>query len=111
MSSLQTYSDAGIWKITLAVPDKQLAGPTEVSVLKLSSAGGGAAFVTIYDSFNLSGCTPTAAKWILDTSSSGVDTTNFPNPLRFKKGVYAVCEDGAGLNPQLAIATIPSSGN
>ncbi len=108
MISLQTYSESGVFIFDGGSNTAfKIAGPCEVSKLKLSALAA-PAFVSIYDAADASGAIPSQRKWFLDAGVAACDSDVFPNPLTFKRGVYAICEDGGGSNPQLGIATIPS---
>ena len=97
------YSLAGIWIPTSGETAKKLAGPAEVTFLKLSS-GAGAAYVSVYDGSSGSDAIPANRKWVLDCSTTDNDVNPFHSPLHFAKGVYAVCEQGIGLDPVVCIA-------
>ena len=97
------YSIPGVWAPTGAETAKQLAGPCEISSIKLA-AGGSAAFVKIYDS--VGSADSSSLKWVLDASSQTVDSHDFPYPMNFEKGVYAVCEQGAAFTPFVCIAKV-----
>lgn len=103
-----TYSEAGVFR-----PDvenigngagKKVAGPCEVSHLKLVS--GGAASMAIYDALSAADATPSRLKWVLDCASTTIDDNDFANPIAFQRGVYAVLEQGGGFNPVLCITRI-----
>lgn len=102
-----TYSIPAIWRPDVeGVTAKKLAGPCEVSFLKLI-AGGGAAYVELYDTLSTSPSS-TEMVWAMDASTSDDDVDAFPSPLVFKKGMYAVLTQGSGFNPVLCLAAIPS---
>lgn len=100
----QTFATPGYWKPATANEGKQLAGPCEVSVLKLT-AGSSAAHVTIYDS-STSTTNPNKIVWVLDASTQDDDCQVFTNPLVFKNGVYAVCDQGSTFNAEICIARV-----
>jgi hypothetical protein len=95
--------DSGVWKPTAGEPAKKLAGPCEVTNLKLAS-GAGAAYVAFYDGSSAGDATPSNLKWVLDSSTTFGDSDQFDG-LVFNKGVWAVCEQGIGLEPAVCIAT------
>lgn len=97
-------SNSGVWQPTNTETEKKVAGSCEVSALALK-AGGGAAVVSLYDGNSTQDAVPANKKWVLDASTSDSDNQSFTIPITFKKGVYAVCEQGAGTNPILCIAT------
>ena len=102
----QTFAVPGVWQPDIeGNTQKKLAGPAEVSCLKLS-ANAGAAYVFFYDSPDANGCSPTALRWFLDASTQDVDCQVFVNPVIFTKGVFAVLTQGAGLNPVIGITAI-----
>lgn len=92
-----------VWKPTSETPDKMLQGSSEVTAAKLA-AGGGAAVVSLYDAKNLSECNPNSLRWVLDASTTDVDSQTFASALIFKKGVYAICEQGLVFNPMVCLA-------
>ena len=92
-----------VWKPSAGTPDQKIQGAVEITALKLA-AGGGAAVVSIYDSSNLLGCNDNSLRWVLDASTTDVDSQVFCSPLIFTKGVYAICEQGIGFNPILCVA-------
>lgn len=98
-------ANSGVWKPQSGAGGdrKKLAGPCEVTALKLS-AGGGAAFVSIYDGTQDSDVNDSNLKWVLDASTTDNDMQSFFDGLIFKKGVYAICEQGINFNPVVAIA-------
>lgn len=107
MAQKQTYSRPSVFEFVGSETTKQIASSgVEVSSLKLI-ASASAAVVSLYDT---SGTNPqsTDKKWVLDASTSDNDVQNFSNPLGFKKGIYAVLEQGANSNAKLCIAMIPS---
>lgn len=99
-----TYSNGGVWRpdIDGGASGRKLAGPCEVSFLKLIGSGA-AATVAIYDSND--GSQLMNPKWYLDASTAYDDTNPFPNPLAFRRGVWAVLEQGTGTNSIVCIAT------
>lgn len=89
-----------------AVGFKQIAtSAREVTHLKLISTGG-SAHVSIYDNRN-GQANPNDLVWVMDSSLQTNDIDDFTNALRFKNGIYAVCDDGSGFNPQLCLAFTP----
>jgi len=106
MITLHTYAKVGIWQPDVeGNTSKKIAGPSQVSTLKLSS-GGGSAAVAIYDSSTLAGCSATSLKWFLDCSTTDNDVNTFAAPLRFDTGVFCILEQGVGTNPKLCISTV-----
>ena len=105
MITKSTFATPGVWRITSTVPAKKLAGPCEISALKLSS-GNTAAFVALYDGVDSSCIIDSNLLWVLDCSTTTNDQSIFPNPIRVTKGVYAVCEDGSQDSPFLCISII-----
>ena len=104
MITKQTYSVPGVWKPDLeGNTAKKLAGPCEVSALKLL-ASAGAATVEFYDSG--SSDAPTGLKWVLDASTTDTDSQVFSSPLAFKFGVYAKLVQGQNFNPIICISRI-----
>ena len=101
-----TYSLPVVWEPDLeGVVAKQIASSgREVTALKLSS-GAGAAFISLYDS-NMGAADLTHKRWVLDASTEDNDAQIFTSPIVFKKGIYAVLEQGTGNNPKLCIAII-----
>jgi len=100
-----TYSDPGVWRPGVGETEKKVAGPCEVSALKLAASGGAAA-IAIYDAATSAQASPSNLKWFLDASTADVDSQVFVSPLVFQKGVYAIVEQGANLNPVLCISRI-----
>lgn len=96
-------SDTAIWKPVDTETSKKIGGPSEVSALSLK--GGGAAYVAIYDATDSAGAIPANLKWILDTAAAGNDNQSFDSPIIFRKGIFAVCEQGINFNPVLCVAT------
>lgn len=103
----QTYSTP----ITVYEPDKEgntkviASSGREVAFLKLV-ASGGSAHIELYD--NPTTANPTDLVWVMDASTSCNDVNPFPNPLFFKKGIYAKLTQGAGFNAKLCLAYISS---
>ena len=105
----QTYSvPATVWNPDVeGSTSKTIASSSvEVSHLKLV-ASGGSAHVDLYD--NNSSANPTDLVWSMDASTTANDDNSFPNPLLFRKGIFAVLTQGSGFNPQLSIAIISSA--
>lgn len=110
MITQHTYSLPVVWD-----PDnepnnataKQIASSgREISNLKLATAGGGSAVVFLYD--NANGVpNPTDLRWVMDSGSGTPDANEFASPLAFKKGIYAVLSQGAGLRAILCISILP----
>ena len=102
-----TYSIPNLWEPDVeGVTTKQLASSgREVTALKLS-AGAGSAVVALYDNGD-GNANPTDRKWVLDASTTDNDGMAFSSPLSFKKGIYAVLEQGAGLGAKLNYAILP----
>jgi len=92
-----------VWKPAAGETSKLLTSSCEVGILKLA-AGGGAAFVSIYDCKEIEGATPNSLKWVLDASTTDVDSQSFPDGLAFSKGVFAVVEQGGGTNLAVCVA-------
>lgn len=103
-------AEPAIWKPTTDEPAKKIGGPNEVTALSLKS-GGGSAVISIYDSADSGGATPTNLKWVLDSATTGNDNQSFPDPIIFRKGMYAVCEQGLNFNPILCVAVRKYSGS
>lgn len=97
-------SNSGIWQPTTEEVSKKIAGSCEVTALALK-AGGGAAVISLYDGNSTQDVTLANKKWVLDASTSDSDNQSFASPIIFKKGVFAVCEQGMNVNPILCIAT------
>jgi hypothetical protein len=95
--------NSGVWKPTSEVPSKKIAGSCEVTNLSLK-AGNGAAVVSFYDGSSDGDAVPANLKWVLDASTTSSDNERFDG-LVFKKGVFAVCEQGVNFNPIVLIAT------
>lgn len=102
-----TYSLTGLWEPDVAgVYAKKLAGPCQITFLKLL-AGGGATTIELYD---ITGTTYTASdkRWVMDASTTTNDINCFASPITFDKGVYAVLQQGQKANSVLMMAVIPS---
>lgn len=97
--------DSGVWKPVgnNNGEGKKLAGPCEVFNLALKS-GGGAAVASFYDGTTDADVIPANLKWMLDSSTADADADVFQG-LVFKKGVYAVLDQGAGTNPVICISS------
>lgn len=95
--------DSGVWKPSNLERSKKLAASCEVRNLSLK-AGGGAVVVSFYDGVDDTDVTPAKLKWVLDASTQNSDGDKFDG-LVFKKGVYAVCEQGFDTNPIVCITT------
>lgn len=102
---MKLRSAPAIWKPTAAESAKKLAGPCEISALALK-AGAGAAFISLYDGTGPTDVVDANLKWVLDASTTDSDNQSFPAPLNFRKGVYAICEQGINFNPILCIASV-----
>lgn len=98
-------SRSGIWKPTASEKEKKIADSCEVTALALK-AGGGAAVIALYDGVD-STCKNDQGnlKWVLDASTTDSDNQSFSEPIIFKRGMYAVCEQGELNNPILCVAT------
>lgn len=92
-----------VYKPVAAVEEKKIAGPCEISALALKT-GGGAATVSLYDGIAAQDKIPANLKWVLDASTTVPDNQSFDSPLIFKKGIYAVFEQGGDTNPALCYA-------
>ncbi len=99
----KTKAISTVWKPTALEASKKLQGGGEVSALKLA-AGGGAAFVSIYDASSVDTCNENNLRWVLDASTTVIDSQCFTEPLTFEKGVVAICEQGIGFNPVVCLA-------
>lgn len=95
-------ADSGVWQPTVAAPSQKLAGAGECSSLCLK-AGGSSAAVLIYDGTTLADAIPANLRWVLDASTTDCDNNFFPKSIIFKKGVFALCDQGAG-NATVCIA-------
>lgn len=97
-------SISSVWKPTVNGDSKKIQGSCEVSSLKLS-AGGGAAFVSIYDSKDQAGANENSLRTVLDASTTDNDFNAYPgdSKLIFEKGVFAVCEQGGNFNPVVVV--------
>lgn len=93
-----TYSEGGTWRPSVDQKEKHLSNPGEISALKLS-CGSTSAVVVIYDAKSSADVIPANMKWYLDAAAAGNDNNCFSSPLIFRKGVYAVCEQGWQGNP------------
>ncbi len=89
---------SGTWRPGTGETSKKLAGPCEITNLKLA-ASGAPAVVAFYDSMD----SADDLKWVLDASTTDTDSDTFEG-LIFKKGVYAVLEQGANSNAIICIA-------
>jgi hypothetical protein len=96
--------DSGVWKPTPAETQKKLAGAGEVRNLSLKS-GGAAAAVSFYDGTSVADVIDTNLKWVLDASQQTADNEKFDG-LIFRKGVFAVCEQGIGFTPVVCISMV-----
>jgi len=101
----QTTSISGVWKPSTSETSKKLAGPCEITALKLA-AGGGASVVAIYNGSSSADVIPANLAWVLDASTTDIDSQVFPNPISFSKGVFAVVEQGADFNPMVCISKV-----
>lgn len=91
-------SNPAVWRVpATGLAEAKLAGPCEISGLSLKG-GSGAGLISLYDGTDASAKNDTNLKWVLDASISGVDNQPFPLPIVFKKGIYAVCEQGQANN-------------
>lgn len=97
-------SDTAVWKPSTGETSKKIGGPNEVTALSLKS-GGAAATVSIYDAADQAGATESNLKWVLDAAAPGNDNQSFNSPLIFKKGIFAVCDQGNNFNPILCVST------
>jgi len=82
---------------------KKLANSCEITALKLTG-NAGAAYISLYDGVEAGDAKPTNLKWAMDSSQQTPDTDIFSSPLVFKRGVYAVLEQGAGSGSVLCLA-------
>jgi hypothetical protein len=89
---MQLTNDSGVWKPAGINDSKKLAGPCELDHISLKT-GGTAGFVSIYDAADSSGATPSNLKWQLDASTTVPDNEQL-NGLVFKKGIFAIVEQG-----------------
>ena len=107
MASKQTYSKSIVWQpgVEGNTAKQLVTSGRELTVLALKS-GAGAAVVSFYDS-NVATTNYADLKWVLDCSTTDTDSQVFPNPLFFKKGVYAVLDQGVGSNPIVCLGYIP----
>lgn len=99
-----TASIPETWKPTGSGDSKKLQGSCEITHLSLK-AGNGAAVVYIYDCTDSNGANEDSLKWVLDAATTVPDNEDFSSPIAFKKGVFAVCDQGASpANPVLCYA-------
>jgi hypothetical protein len=91
------------WKPTVNGDSKKLAGPSEVSALKLT-AGGSSAAVEIHDAGSANECNENTLRWVLDASTTDVDSQVFYSPLIFNNGVMAISRQGSDFNPVVMAA-------
>lgn len=98
-------SEPIIWKPTVAEPSRLLETACEVSALSLKS-GAGSAHVSLYDAKDISGTTPNALKWTLDCSTTDNDNQSFDSPLIFRKGLFAICDNGLDFNAEVCAGVL-----
>lgn len=80
-----------------------LAGSSrEIVKLKLVCSKG-SAHVSIYDNADQQAKVD-QLKWVLDASLQTNDSDDFVYPLKFERGMYLVCDDGANLDPQVCVS-------
>lgn len=90
---------SAVWKPTSQEPQKKLADSCEISHVSLKG-GAGAAVVSLYDGQDASCLNDQGnLKWVSDASAATPDNDDFAHPIVFRKGVFAVCEQGIGSNP------------
>jgi len=106
MIGKQTYSlPQQVWKPTANGQGFQFATTSvEITAMKLAT-GTSAGHVSFYD--NATGQQSNLV-WVLDSSTTYDDSQVFPNPLFFKKGVYAVIDVGGTFNCEVCVAGIPN---
>ena len=93
---------SGVWKPSSQETQKKIGDAGLVTNLKLAS-GSGAAVVAFYDGISEADVTEANLKWVLDASTTDADQDSF-DKLKFNKGIYAVCEQGADTNPRVCVA-------
>jgi hypothetical protein len=96
-------SDTAVWKPSATETQKKVSGPNEVTALSLKS-GAGPAVISIYDATDVTGVNDTNLKWVLDSAAAGNDNQSFLSPIIFRKGIFAVCEQGPNFNPIFCLA-------
>ena len=105
MSQKLTYSLPIVWD-----PDTEgntakviATSSQEVTALKAVSAKGVAGLIFLYDSGTANA---TDLRWVMDIPSGSPDIQTFSYPLVFKKGIYAVMEQGQNQRIILSVAII-----
>lgn len=96
-------ANSGVWKPTDQEQEKKIAGSCDLTHVSLK-AGGAAAVVSLYDGNSSDDKKPTNLRWVLDASTGTPDNEDFSEPLNFKKGIYAVLEQGNNFNAILCFA-------
>jgi len=87
----------------------QIAGPAELSFIRLTVASAGSGLVKIYDGSSSTDETDDRLKLVLDAANTVPDTLQFTNPIAFGKGIWVVMETGQNLKCILSYATVMPS--
>lgn len=111
MAQKQTYGLSVVWDPdTEGNTSKVIASSgQEVSALKLVTAEAGSGLVFLYDANTAGGAGPSTLRWVMDAAADNADAQEFPNPLVFKNGIYAVMEQGQNQRVVLCLAIIPAA--
>lgn len=104
-----TYSKGTTYRFVGATTTMQIAtAGIEVGGLSLKNGGAGGATVALYDAKTAGDANPSNETWVLDVGATGNDNQEFPHPLAFKHGIYAVLENGVNTNPILCVNRVAS---
>ena len=109
MAELQTYSTPGCLDFDIEGitngGGKQIAGPSELAFIQLSS-GSGPANATIHDAATVGSAVYNNQKMVLDCSTTDNDTIVFVNPQAYLKGFVVILRQGSGLGAALSYARV-----
>lgn len=85
---------------------KQLAGPCELSFMKLNVLEAGGAVVSIFDGTSASDENNANLKLVMDAGDQTPDVQTFVSPLIFRRGIWARLDQGANLTVVLSYAVM-----
>lgn len=110
MGQVILQSQPNVWLPTPTESSKLLQTGCEVTALSLK-AGGGPVHVSLYDCKDSNGANPNALRWTLDAAQQDTDSETFASPLIFRKGLFAVCDEGLDFNAQVCYASLKYPSN
>ena len=85
---------------------KFIAGPCELSFIKLTSISAGSSVVRVFDTPDGGAENNATLKLVMDAAADNPDVQTFSSPLMFTRGVSVLLNQGANLGAVLSYAVI-----